>query len=416
MATRIIVGLLSFALSAAASSAIAAAKHSDRLALVIGNANYPDSDPPLRAPINNARELAGELERHGFDVEIGENLSGDAMRGALDRLYTRIRPGAVALLFFSGFGIQSNRQSFMLPVDAQIWTEADVRRYGLNLETVLGEINSRGAGVKIALIDASRRNPFERRFRGLSAGLAPVVVPNGTIVMYSAAPSAIDDRDERSLFVQELIREMGVPNLKAEETLNHTRIAVSRASRSEEVPWISSSLTEQFSFDPDTGEPQSPTGAPSVQSDIRRDYDATLQLGSKQAWETFLVQYPTGFYAGLAKLQLDKIAAEESLAAATESARLAAEEKVRLTTEGAAKALRDKAEEEEKSVEASRVAAEKSKELAQKRLVEGEKASQKSEKVTQVESTTQQASRPKNAHANHRRSKCFSFNGDRYCE
>ena len=75
----------------------------------------------------------------------------------------------------------------MIPVDAQIWTESDVRRDGFSLETVLGEINSRGAGVKIALIDASRRNPFERRFRSFSAGLAPVIAPNGTLVMYSAA-------------------------------------------------------------------------------------------------------------------------------------------------------------------------------------------------------------------------------------
>ena len=77
----------------------------------------------------------------------------------------------------------------MIPVDAQIWTEPDVRRDGFSLETVLGEINNRGAGVKIALIDASRRNPFERRFRSFSAGLAPVIAPNGTLVMYSAALS-----------------------------------------------------------------------------------------------------------------------------------------------------------------------------------------------------------------------------------
>ena len=82
----------------------------------------------------------------------------------------------------------------MIPVDAQIWTEADVRRDGFSLETVLGEINSRGAGVKIALIDASRRNPFERRFRSFSAGLAPVIAPNGTLVMYSAALSSVCQR------------------------------------------------------------------------------------------------------------------------------------------------------------------------------------------------------------------------------
>ena len=77
------------------------------------------------------------------------------MRRAFDRLYGKIKPGSVVLIFFSGFGVQSARQSYMIPVDAQIWTEPDVRRDGFSLETVLGEINNRGAGVKIALIDAS---------------------------------------------------------------------------------------------------------------------------------------------------------------------------------------------------------------------------------------------------------------------
>src|SRR6202171_272499 len=224
----------------------------DRFSLVIGNAKYPDAEAPLKEPINDARDIAEELKRDGFNVDVGENLTGDAMHRAFDRLYGRIKPGSVALIFFSGFGVQSNRQSYMIPVDAQIWTEADVRRDGFSLETVLGAINSRGAGVKIALIDASRRNPFERRFRSFSAGLAPVIAPNGTLVMYSAALSSVisDNGGDHSLFVQELLKEIRVPDLMAEETLNRTRVGVTRASRSEQVPWISSSLAEDFSFIP----------------------------------------------------------------------------------------------------------------------------------------------------------------------
>jgi Tfp pilus assembly protein PilF len=224
----------------------------DRFALVIGNAKYPDAEAPLKEPINDAKDIAEELKRNGFDVESGENLTGDAMRRALERLYARIKPGSVALLFFSGFGVQSARQSFLIPVDAQIWTEPDVRRDGVSLETILSEINSRGAGVKIALIDASRRNPFERRFRSFSAGLAPVIAPNGTLVMYSAALSSVvsDTGGAHSLFVSEFLKEIRAPDLMAEETLNRTRIGVTRASRSEQVPWISSSLAEDFSFIP----------------------------------------------------------------------------------------------------------------------------------------------------------------------
>jgi uncharacterized caspase-like protein len=240
-------------LPAMAPAASAATENgSARVALVIGNASYPDSEAPLKEPINDARDVADELKHDGFDVETGENLTGEAMRLALKRFYSRIKPDSVALIFFSGYGIQSGRQSYLVPVNAQIWTEADVRRDGFSLETILGEINNRGAGVKIALLDASRRNPFERRFRSFSAGLAPVIAPSGSLVMYSAALSSVisDASTDHSLFVSELLKEVRVPDLTAEETLNRTRVGVTRASRAEQVPWISSSLAEDFYFLP----------------------------------------------------------------------------------------------------------------------------------------------------------------------
>jgi lipoprotein NlpI len=237
---------------APAAPSFAAENSGSRVALVIGNAKYPDSEAPLKEPLNDVRDVADELKHDGFDVETGQNLTGEAMRLALGRLYSRIKPGSTALIFFSGYGIQSGRQSYLIPVDAQIWTEADVRRDGFSLETILGEINNRGAGVKIALLDASRRNPFERRFRSFSAGLAPVIAPSGTLVMYSAALSSVvsDAGTDHSLFVSELLKEIRVPDLTAEETLNRTRVGVTRASRSEQVPWISSSLADDFYFIP----------------------------------------------------------------------------------------------------------------------------------------------------------------------
>src|SRR3982074_585984 len=143
---RIRSALLVFLMLSAAPlvPSVAADNRGERFALVIGNAKYPDAEAPLKEPVNDAREVADELKRDGFNVEVGENLTGDAMRRAFDRLYGRIKPGSVALVFFSGFGVQSARQSYMIPIDAQIWTAAAVRRHGLSLETVLGEINSRG--------------------------------------------------------------------------------------------------------------------------------------------------------------------------------------------------------------------------------------------------------------------------------
>jgi hypothetical protein len=229
----------------------------DRVALVIGNSRYPDSDEPLKETTNDARDIADELKRSGFDVELGENLTGNGMRGAFDRLYARVKPGSAALVFFSGFGIQASRQTYLIPVDAQIWTEADVPRDGLSLETILTEIHSRNAGVKIALIDASRQNPFERRFRSFTAGLAPVMAPKGTLVMYSAALSSAvsDSSGDHGLFVGELLKQIRVPGLIAEDTFIRTRLGVTRASKGEQVPWLSCFLAEDFSFIPKSERP-----------------------------------------------------------------------------------------------------------------------------------------------------------------
>ena len=92
---------LIFAVASAAPSFAAG----DRYALVIGNAKYPDADAPLKEPINDARDVADELKRDGFNVDVQENLNGDGMRRAFDKLYGKLKPGSIALIFFSGFGV-----------------------------------------------------------------------------------------------------------------------------------------------------------------------------------------------------------------------------------------------------------------------------------------------------------------------
>lgn len=247
---RLFVVLLLTSLFAAVVRAEVASAAPAKVGLVIGNAKYPDNDVPMSDATNDAQDVAEELRRDGFAVERGADLTGDGMRQALSRFYAKIQPGSVALLFFDGFGIQSARQTFLLPVDAQIWVEADVVRDGFNLETVLSEMNARGASVKIALIEAARRNPFERRFRRYSAGLAPAVTPNNSLVLYSAALGSVigSVRADHGLFVTELLREIRAPGTNAEQALRNTQAGVISATRGEQVPWLSSSLTTEFAF------------------------------------------------------------------------------------------------------------------------------------------------------------------------
>ena len=269
MITRVLViGLLSFVLALPGGYALAQSGSSARVALIIGNAKYPDADVPLKDPIADARALAEELKRGelGFDVELAENLTKDGMLRAFGRFYGKIKSGSVAMVFFSGYAIQSARQSYLLPVDGQIWVEADVRRDGISLETILKEMNSRGASVQIAVLDASRRSALERRVRPVAAGLAPVVPPNGSLVMYSAAPgTAISDTNtDQRLFVRELIKELRTPGLTGDDVFKRTQVAVNRASQGKQVPWFSSLLTSDFSFS--LRSPASPSRPPAVAS------------------------------------------------------------------------------------------------------------------------------------------------------
>ena len=290
----------------------------DRFALVIGNAKYPDDEMPLKDAINDAQQLTKELRRDGFDVDTGENLTKNAMRTALERLYGKIKSGSAAVIFFSGYGIQADRQSYMVPVDAQIWTEVDVRRDGFSLDAILSELNTRGANVKVAILNASRRNPFERRFRPVSAGLAPVIAPHDTMIMYSAAPGNVvsNTNSDQSVFVTQLVKEMRVPGLTGEEVFTHTRLSVTRASRNEQTPWFSSSLADEFYFNQDAphgtnavkdNSEARPVTATIPEADVRRDYQRAEQIGTRAAWKVFLDKYPTGSYAILAEDRLAKL-------------------------------------------------------------------------------------------------------------
>ena len=117
--------------------------------------------------------------------------SKDEMQRAIDAFTNKVTKATEALFYFGGFGLQVDRRTYLLPVNAQIWNEADVRRDGISVDALLAEMHRRGAKVTVVIVDAARRNPFERRFRASPAGLAPLDAPEGTLAMFSAAPGVV---------------------------------------------------------------------------------------------------------------------------------------------------------------------------------------------------------------------------------
>ena len=251
---------LDAAKAVATEQADAAANRPSRIALVIGNGHYPDANTPLSQPINDARALTASLRRDGFDVDVVEDATRDDMNRGIARLKSKIKPDSVVMLFFGGYGVQAGRESYMIPVDATIWKEADVRREGVSVESVLDAMKEHGACAKLVVLDASRRNPYERRFRTFSHGLAPISAPDNALILTSATPGLVadDSNGQHSVLMTELLnnlnaRESEKTAAAAETVFNKTRVAISRASDGAQVPSVSSSLLEDVRFGENAG-------------------------------------------------------------------------------------------------------------------------------------------------------------------
>lgn len=258
-----LVGVLSLAIGAHAAlnkraldaaKAIAseqgdAARKASKIALVIGNGHYPDASAPLTQPINDARALTATLRQNGFEVDVIEDASKDDMRRAVERLKSKVGKDSVVMLFFGGYGVEARRESYMIPVDARIWKESDVRRDGVSIESVLAAVKDKGARARLVVVDASRRNPYERRFRAYSHGLAPIAATDNALILSSATPGKVadDSKGQHSVLMTELLTQLGSTS-GIEAIFHKTRVAISRASEGEQVPSVSSSLLEDVNF------------------------------------------------------------------------------------------------------------------------------------------------------------------------
>lgn len=238
-----------------------------RLALLIANGDYRAPDTHASLPSKNAQSLADELRHAGFGVDLHENLGQDEMRRAVLAFAKTIERGDTVLFFFSGYGIQVDQSTYVVPVDADIWTEKDVAARALSLAEIIGAFDGAGAKAKLVILDASRRNPFERRFRTLSMGLGPTSLPEGSLLISSAGVGEVvaDGDGETSIFISELVKEMRAPDLTAQEILSRTRIGVARATNGGQRPFVLSTLVEDVYLGPSNGAaiPGKPANGPS---------------------------------------------------------------------------------------------------------------------------------------------------------
>ena len=143
---------------------------SKRVALVIGNSSYKSS--PLKNPANDAHAMAVSLRRLGFEVDEKTNLSYMEMNKAVDSFGKKLKNGGVGMFYYAGQGMQVNGANYLIPVDAQIDDENEIKYKALDAGLVLAKMEQFKSGVNLVVLDACRDNPFSRSFRSASKGLA----------------------------------------------------------------------------------------------------------------------------------------------------------------------------------------------------------------------------------------------------
>ena len=221
----------------------------NRLALVIGNSTYPDAGSPIAQMTRDAEGLTNALRKDGFLVDAVDNATRPDMTRAIDHLRARVHLNSIVLVYFGGYGVQSDGENYLIPVDAKIWSEKDVRRQGVSIDCILSQLKTSGARVRLVVIEASRRNPYERRFRTYSHGLAPIQTSENALVLSSAAPGQVieDPNELHSQLMTALLTQMHSSN-GIDEVFNNTRNAVVAATQGQQIPAVSSTLTESVNL------------------------------------------------------------------------------------------------------------------------------------------------------------------------
>ncbi len=283
---------------------------SKKVALVIGNGAYAEA--PLRNPTNDARAIAATLRGQGFEVLLKENATKAQMNEIVADFGEKLAEGDTALFFFAGHGMQVQGRNYLIPVDARITSEQRVRLETLDVDAVLDQMAAARARVSLVILDACRNNPFERRFRSVSGGLAQINAPEGTMVAYATAPGrvAADGEGANGLYTQELLRAMRQPGLKVEDIFKQVRINVSRASNGAQTPWEASSLTGDFYFQ--AAVPSAPAPAPATATTLAPDREAmfwdSVKASSDPAeLKAYLDAFPNGTFAPLATARIRAI-------------------------------------------------------------------------------------------------------------
>lgn len=298
------------------------------VALVVGNGAYVEA-APLANPPNDARAVATALGRLGFEVIEGYDLDKRGLEAALRRFGERVPNADIAFAFFAGHGLQVAGKNYLVPVDAKLVREQDLRYEAVPMDTLLEEMQG-ARKVRIMVLDACRNNPFgDRMARSMGAGRSAAVgrglarvegLSVDTLVAYATAADdiALDGSDSNSPFTTALLQHMETPGLDVRLLFGRVRDSVISQTNGKQQPFIYGSLGgSEVMLKPGPtqaaaavaaaagGPPSRQAGAPAADTTLEVVFWNSIKDSASPAdFSAYLEQYPNGAFAPLARNRL----------------------------------------------------------------------------------------------------------------
>ena len=319
--SRKIRNVIAAGVAAAAWAFASAALAAERVALLIGNNNYPTS--PLRNAANDAKDLSDALKELGFRVIVRENATRKDMIDAIREFGQALEGANTALFFYAGHAMQFRDRNYLVPIDAAMGSEEDVTFFSMDVSQVFDRMDRARTRFNFIILDACRDNPFAASFRVSSAGLAQMSAPSGTLIAYATSPGSVaaDGFGRNGIYTKHILQNIRVPDLPVEIMFKRVREGVERETRKLQTPWDSSSLKGDFVF---AGSARA--GTATAQAPAGPSADVTLQL-EREFWvsvrdsnraediQAYLEKYPKGVFSTLAKNRLDALVRPTRIAA-----------------------------------------------------------------------------------------------------
>ena len=259
------------------------------------------------------RRRSVRLNALGFAVSLKLDAGRSELTAAVNAYVAELaRRKCVGLFYYAGHGVQLAWRNYMLPVDADIDTIGDIQKQAVEVNSLLAGIGKADNALNVIILDACRDNPFGS-LKGLDQkGLSQMDAPASTLLAYATSPGnvASDGTGANGLYTEHLLREIRIPDTHVEDVFKRVRLGVRRASNSAQIPWECTSLEEDFYFLP----PKSVREPSEIERDRR--FEKELVLWQKVQGATapeplvdFLRRYPSGAFAELAQLQIDRVLA-----------------------------------------------------------------------------------------------------------